>query len=75
MSPEDQGWIWELVRTIERERMLEQKVDEIRDDVDSLKAMVQRGLLLAILWGGAVLLMLSNDKAADIIIAVLKRGG
>lgn len=64
-------WLIELGRYLERVRRLETDVDEIREDVGEIRTLMQRIALLAILWGSALVIMLSNDRAAEIILRLI----
>lgn len=68
-------WMYELGRYLEKVRRLERDMESVQEDVQEIKTLIQRGMLLGVLWGGAVLLMLSNEKAAEIVLALLSRGG
>jgi hypothetical protein len=65
----------ELGRYLERMRRLERDVDAIRDDVSEIRHMIHRIALLALLWGGALILMLGNERAAEVLIRLLALRG
>lgn len=68
-----------LGRLIEHQQGTDQAVaamrvelKEVRKDVTDLKKIIQRAMLLVTLWGSALGLALTNERAASILVSILQ---
>ena len=72
---QDQQWWVEFGRALQKIQHTADGLEEVRHDLVEIKALLRRGALLAALWGGVLILALSNDKAAEIIVKLLAARG
>lgn len=62
----------ELGKFTSRIMRLEHGQEALRKDVDELKGKIRRGLILAALWGFALLANASPDRAAEVAVEIVR---